>query len=89
MERKKYMKKIFVLIFLLNFFLSKIVLATEPEHSDDLNENIIKYGWKLKSTTVTQLKGFPSEIFTLNKDKYILKCIITYRPAITSECLIP
>ena len=85
------MKKFFgILIF--GFFCCNLAIAEtiKKDYShNNLNKNITEYGWKIKST---QFAGGepPKEIYTLTKDKRILKCIITYRVIIIStSCTVP
>ena len=70
------MKKIIILIVTLSFSLS--VHAKEPEFNFSLNDNIKKYSWKLKSTKAKKLGKYPAELYTLEKDGYILKCFTIY-----------
>ena len=53
---------------------------------NSVNENIIKYGWKIKS-----IKSFSEmEIYTLTKGKWIMKCRITYHLSnIFTWCVLP
>ena len=55
-----------------------------------LNENIIKYGWKIKSIKFASAKGFPVEIYTLTKGKWIMKCNLRYiHTMMSTTCYLP
>ena len=72
------MKKILIIVFF-GFFWTTYLIADEPEYSSSLNENIIKYGWKIKNTS--SLAGTVRsavEVITLSKNNWILKCSIHY-----------
>ncbi len=71
------MKRILICLFFLIF--STNLLANEPEYSNSLNENILEYGWKIKSSEmINRSEGVPFEIYTLSHRNYILKCVIIY-----------
>jgi len=51
-----------------------------------LNDNIINYGWKIKSVRKTNDK----EIYILNKNKWIMYCVVEFRRSgIDTTCTIP
>ena len=56
-----------------------------------LNENILEYGWKIKSSEmINRSEGLPVEIYTLSHRNYILKCVIIYRGGSFSKyCELP
>ena len=54
--------------------------------SHELNNNIINYGWKIKSIRKTNDK----EIYILNKNKWIMYCVVEfYKLDIETTCSIP
>jgi len=54
--------------------------------SPELNNNIINYGWKIKSVRKTNDK----EIYILNKNKWIMYCVVGFRKFdIDTTCTIP
>ena len=54
--------------------------------SPELNNNIINYGWKIKSVRKTNDK----EIYILNKNKWIMYCVVEFRRSgIDTTCTIP
>ena len=83
------MKRILICLFFLIF--STNLLANEPEYSNSLNENILEYGWKIKSSEmINRSEGVPFEIYTLSHRNYILKCVIIYRGSSFSKyCELP
>ena len=51
-----------------------------------LNNNIINYGWKIKSVKITNDKA----IYTLSKNKWIMYCVVEFRRSgIDTTCTIP
>ena len=51
-----------------------------------LNDNIINYGWKIKSVRKTNDK----EIYILNKNKWIMYCVVEFLGSdMYSRCKIP
>ena len=57
---------------------------------NSVNENIIKYGWKIKSIKFASAKGFPVEIYTLTKGKWIMKCNLRYiHTMMSTTCYLP
>ncbi len=83
------MKRILICLFFFTF--STNLLANEPEYSNSLNENILEYGWKIKSSEmINRSEGLPVEIYTLSHRNYILKCVIIYRGGSFSKyCELP
>ena len=83
------MKRTF--IFILIIFFSTNILAGEPEYSYSLNENLIEYGWKIKSTSnLVGTERSAIEIVTLSKNGWILKCSLNYYPEdFYQRCWIP
>ena len=72
------MNKISTIIVLI-FFYSSLLFADEPEYSNSLNENRIKYGWKIiSSTSLGSTERSATEIITLTKNKWLLKCSFHY-----------
>ena len=73
------MKRILICLFF--FIFSTNLLANEPEYSYSLNENILEYGWKIKSTSNLVGNDRSSfEVITLFKNGWILKCSLNYWP---------
>ena len=74
--------KILIIFFI--FIISTNSFAEEPEYSNNVNENVIKYYWSIDDTKVVSGDKFVSEIITLKQgadnsyDDWILKCIIFY-----------
>ena len=86
------MKRVLICLFFIIF--STKLLASEPEYSNSLNENINKFSWKVKkSEIINRSEGVPIEIYTLMDKKYssyILKCVLIYRGNSISEyCELP
>ena len=74
--------KNFLGIVVLGLLLSGNAFAAEPSwDKKSLNVNIKEHGWKVKSFTSNNLSNLtlPTEIYTLIKDNWILKCILIYR----------
>ena len=55
--------------------------------SPELNNNIINYGWKIKSVKMTNDKA----IYTLSKNKWIMYCVVFFADdeIETTDCRIP
>ena len=83
------MKRILICLFFLIF--STNLLANEPEYSDSLNENILEYDWKIKSTSnLVGTEKSSVEVITLSKNAWILKCTLTYLPTnFYQRCWLP
>ena len=83
------MKRIFIFLFFFTF--STKLLANEPEYSYSLNENILKYGWKIKETSnLVGNERSAFEVITLSKDRWILKCSLNYWPEdFYQKCWLP
>ena len=82
------MKRILICLFFLIF--STKLLANEPEYSDSLNENRIKFGWSVRNLEVIRIGEAPAEIYTLTKGSYTLKCFIIYRAnSLSTYCDLP
>ena len=74
------MKKLSLYVFLVLMFCN-VGFGEEPKWAfTDLNKNVIEYGWKIKSSKMTKVDGLPSEIYTLTKGNWVLKCLIIYIP---------
>ena len=90
------MKKLFLYVFL-GLLWCNVGVAEEkknlPKYMKDytqgykaLNDNIINYGWKIKSVRKTNDK----EIYILNKNKWIMYCVVEFRNGdIDTDCTIP
>ena len=54
---------------------------------ESLNNNIINYGWKIKSVKITNDKA----IYTLSKNKWIMYCVVFFADdeIETTDCRIP
>ena len=90
------MKKLFLYIFL-GLLWCNVGLAEEeknlPKYMKDytlgykeLNDNIINYGWKVKSVRKTNDK----EIYILNKNNWIMYCVVFIADEeIETTCSIP
>lgn len=79
-----------IILFLSILYFSSNANAEIPEYNSSLNENINKYGWKLKSTKSKKVGKAPAELYTLKKDGYILKCISYFRMySSETECFLP
>ena len=54
---------------------------------ESLNNNIINYGWKIKSVKMTNDKA----IYTLSKNKWIMYCVVFFADyeIETTDCRIP
>ena len=72
------MKKILISIALIFFFTNSY--ADEPEYSNNLNENIIKYYWYIEESKIVANDRFTTEVVTLSNGAWILKCSIFYYP---------
>jgi hypothetical protein len=87
------MKKLFTYLFLILFSFSvpsfaddKKELKAFKDYSYDLNDNIINYGWKIKSERKTNDK----EIYILNKNNWIMYCVVFFvDEEIETTCSIP
>ena len=86
------MKKLFLYIFLgllwcnIGFAEDKKELKWGKDYSSDLNDNIINYGWKVKSVRKTNDK----EIYILNKNNWIMYCVVFFADEeIETTCSIP
>ena len=87
------MKKLSTYLFLILFSFSAPSFAEEKKklpvhltdyHSSSLNENLVNYGWKIKS--VRQTNNF--DIYILNKDSWILYCTVEIG-YLESDCYLP
>ena len=85
------MKKLSLYIFLVLMVCNVGVADEKPKISyNSVNENIIKYGWKIKSIKFASAKGFPVEIYTLTKGKWIMKCNLRYiHTMMSTTCYLP
>ena len=86
------MKKLSLYIFLVLMFCNvgfaddKKELKAFKDYSYDLNDNIINYGWKIKSVKITNDKA----IYTLSKNKWIMYCVVFFADEeIETTCSIP
>ena len=90
------MKKLSLYIFLVLMFCNVGVAEEEkklPKYMKDytqgykaLNDNIINYGWKVKSVRKTNDK----EIYILNKNNWIMYCVVFFADErIERTCRIP
>ena len=86
------MKKLFLYIFLgllwcnVGFAEDKKQLKWGKDYSSRLNDNIINYGWKVKSVRKTNDK----EIYILNKNNWIMYCVVFFvYEEIETTCSIP
>ncbi len=87
------MKKLSTYLFLILFSLSAPSFADDKkeliifkDYSYDLNNNIINYGWKIKSVRKTNDK----EIYILNKNNWIMYCVVFFvYEEIETTCRIP
>ena len=86
------MKKLFLYIFLgllwcnIGFAEDKKELKWSKDYSYNLNDNIINYGWKIKSVRKTNDK----EIYILNKNNWIMYCVVFFADErIERTCRIP
>ena len=87
------MKKLSTYLFLILFSISapsfaddKKELKVFKDYSFDLNDNIINYGWKIKSVRKTNDK----EIYILNKNNWIMYCVVFFADEeIETTCSIP
>ena len=87
------MKKLSTYLFLILFSFSapsfaddKKELKVFKDYSYDLNDNIINYGWKIKSVRKTNDK----EIYILNKNNWIMYCVVFFADEeIETTCSIP
>ena len=86
------MKKILGILFLgllwcnVGFADDKKELKAFKDYSYDLNDNIINYGWKIKSVRKTNDK----EIYILNKNNWIMYCVVFFADErIERTCRIP
>ena len=61
-------------------------LKWSKDYSHNLNDNIINYGWKIKSVRKTNDK----EIYILNKNNWIMYCVVFFvYEEIETTCSIP
>ena len=83
------MIRAFIIILFIIF--STNIFAEEPEYSYSLNENLIEYGWKIKSTSnLVGTERSAIEVITLFKNGWILKCSLNYYPQeFYQRCWIP
>ncbi len=83
------MKKILGIIFL-SLLWCNTVLADAPKYDlNSLDKNTIK-GWKIKEITMVSYKDIHSEIYTLSKGNWVLKCQILYDfGEIETHCITP
>ena len=87
------MKKLSTYLFLIFFSFSTFSFADDKkelkvfkDYSYDLNDNIINYGWKIKSVRKTNDK----EIYILNKNNWIMYCVVFFADErIERTCRIP
>ena len=93
----RLMKKLFLYVFL-SLLWCNVGFAEDkknlPENGKDytttkesLNNNIINYGWKIKSVKITNDKA----IYTLSKNKWIMYCVVFFADdeIETTDCRIP
>ena len=84
------MKKLFLYIFLgllwcnVGFAEDKKELKWSKDYSHKLNDNIINYGWKIKSVRKTN----KFDIYILNKNSWILYCTVEIG-YLESDCYLP
>ena len=85
------MKKLLGMIVLGLLWCNVGIADEEPKYSySSINKNIIEYGWKIKSIKSATTKGYPAEIYTLTKGKWIMKCAIRYvQTMISTTCDLP
>ena len=62
----------------------KLPVNLTDYHSSSLNENLVNYGWKIKS--VRKTNNF--DIYILNKDSWILYCTVEIG-YLDSDCYLP
>ena len=62
----------------------KLPVHLTDYHSSSLNENLVNYGWKIKS--VRKTNNF--DIYILNKDSWILYCTVEI-DYLDSDCYLP
>jgi len=87
------MKRLSTYLFLILFSFSapsfaddKKELKVFKDYAYDLNDNIINYGWKIKSVRKTNDK----EIYILNKNNWIMYCVVFFADEeIETTCSIP
>ena len=73
------MKKLLGIVVLGLLLMSGNAYADEvPEYSDDINENIKKYGWKITDTKLANKESVTIEIVTMSNKGWIIKCGIFY-----------
>ena len=86
------MKKLSLYVFLVLMFCNigfaeekkKLPVSMTDYHSTSLNENLVNYGWKIKS--VRKTNNF--DIYILNKDSWILYCTVEIG-YLESDCYLP
>ena len=84
--------KIIPIILVVKLFLLSISLAGEPDYTNDLNQNIREFNWKIKNTSIpVGSQSSTTEIITLTKNNWLLKCAIHYFPYNRSDtrCSLP
>ena len=73
--------KIIPIILVLKLFLLSSSLAGEPDYTNDINQNIREFNWKVKNTSkLVGSERFSTEVITFTKNNWILKCSIHYFP---------
>ena len=83
------MKKLSLYV-LLGLMFCNVGFAETPKYDyKNLNRNIIN-GWKIEQFTMSEYKNVPSEIYTLTKGNWVLKCQILYVfEDVQTVCTIP
>ena len=81
------MKRAIISLIIILFFSNVASANDKPNYSAiSLNDNLIKYNWKIKSKRSTPDR----DIYTLKKNKWILVCQIKYSSLdIFTNCLLP
>ena len=71
--------KNFLWVLALGLLLSGNAYADEiPDYSDDINENMKVYGWKINDTKLANKERTTIEIVTMSNKGWIIKCGIFY-----------
>ena len=73
--------KIFFFILFVKLFLISNSFANPPDYTNDINQNIREFNWKVKNTSnLVGSDRFSTEVITFTKNNWILKCSIHYFP---------